>query len=123
MIKTFYIFTGTISLGFAFAGAVLPVLPTTPFVLLSMFLFDRSDPKYREWILNHKVLGPYVRDYVSSKGIPLKAKIKALFVLWISITLSTVFFISNFYVRIVVLTAASAVSIYILTRKTRQVDK
>ena len=121
MIKSFYIFTGTISLGFAFAGVVLSVLPTTPFVLLSMFLFDRSDPKYREWILNHKVLGPYVRDYVSSQGIPLKAKIRALLVLWISITISTVFFISNLYVRVVVFTAASLVTIYILTRKTRQV--
>jgi uncharacterized protein len=123
MIKSFYIFTGTVSLGFAFAGVVLPVLPTTPFVLLSMFLFDRSDPKYREWILNHKVLGPYVRDYVSREGIPLVAKIKALLVLWISIIISTVFFITNLYVRIVVLTAASLVTIYILTRKTRQVVK
>lgn len=123
MIKSLYIFTGTISLGFAFAGVVLPVLPTTPFVLLSMFLFDRSDPKYRQWILDHKILGPYVNDYVSREGIPMKAKIKALFVLWISITISTVFFISNLYVKIVVLTAASLVTIYILTRKTRQVVK
>lgn len=121
MYKPILIFTGTISLGIAFAGIVLPVLPTTPFVLLSMYCFDRSNPKYRQWILQHKTLGPYVKDYVSSDGIPLKAKIRALLVLWISITVSIVFFIEYMITKWVVLTAATLVTTYILTRKTKQV--
>ncbi len=121
MIKLIYITTGTISLGFAFAGMVLPVLPTTPFVLLSLFLFDRSDPKYRQWILEHQKLGPFVNDYVSKEGIPAKAKFKALIVLWVSIATTLIFFLTHLWVRIGIFLIASSVSVYILTRPTRKI--
>ena len=114
---------GSVSVGLAFAGAFLPVLPTTPFVLLAFFLFDHSDPKYREWLINHPRLGPIIKEYSSSDGIEKAAKVKALSVLWLSILVSLFFFISNTNVRIVTLIAATLVSVYILTRKTKKVRR
>lgn len=122
-LKVLFKIGGSISVGLAFAGVFLPVLPTTPFVLLAFFLFDHSDPKYRDWLYNHPRLGVIVQEYSSKEGIEYGAKIKALSVLWISIIVSVVFFISNIYAQVVTLLAASSVTIYILTRKTKQVRK
>ena len=112
--------TGSISVGFAFAGAILPVLPTTPFVLLSFYLFDKSDPKYREWLVQHPKLGPIIKEYLLDEGISRKAKIKALILLWSSILISVVFFISNPIGQIVSLLAAVCVSVYLLCKKTKR---
>ncbi len=112
--------TGSISVGFAFAGAILPVLPTTPFVLLSFYLFDKSDPKYREWLVKHPKLGPIVIEYLSDDGISKKAKIKALVILWSSILISVVFFIRNTIGQIVSLLAAVCVTTYLLSKKTKK---
>lgn len=110
---------GNVSVGLALVGIFLPVLPTTPFVMLAFFLFDRSDSRYRDWLVNHPRLGPIVKEYSSNEGIKLKAKIKALALLWISISISIVFFIKNIYTQSVVLFVAVCVTFYILSRKTR----
>lgn len=112
---------GSVSVGFALVGAFLPVLPTTPFVLLAFFLFDHSDPKYRDWLVNHPRLGQVIQEYSSKDGIEYNAKRKALVVLWVSILVSVAFFISNVYAQVVTLLAASLVTTYILTRKTKKV--
>jgi len=118
MFKTFYLVSGTISLGIGFVGLFLPVLPTTPFVLLSLYLFGKGHPKKVEEVLNHPRFKPYIIDYISKEGIPLKAKIKALSILWISIISTIIFFVHSFPLRGLILTSSSLVTLYIITRKT-----
>ena len=65
MFKTFYLVSGTISLGIGFVGLFLPVLPTTPFVLLSIYLFGKGHPEKVEEVLNHPRFKPYIFDYIS----------------------------------------------------------
>ncbi len=120
-LRIIYKIGGSISVVLAFVGVFLPVLPTTPFVLLAFFLFNHSDPKYRDWLVNHPRLGPIVQEYSSKDGIEYNAKIKALIVLWVSILVSVVFFISNIITQVITLLAAITVSMYILTRKTKKV--
>ena len=60
---------GFLSLALGVAGIFLPVLPTTPFLLLSAALFFRSSPRAYQWLLNHKLLGPYIRDFRESRAI------------------------------------------------------
>ena len=78
------VFSCLLSLALGVAGIFLPVLPTTPFLLLSAALFFRSSPRAYQWLLNHKLLGPYIRDFRESRAIPLRAKVLALSLLWLT---------------------------------------
>ncbi len=119
MLKILFQVGGSISIGLAMTGLFLPVLPTTPFVLLAIFLFGKSQPEKIQEIINHPKLGPFVLDYLDPQGIPLKSKIKALVVLWISILVSVIFFIPIVVIKILILSIASMVTLYILTRPTK----
>lgn len=119
MLKILYQVGGSISIGLAMTGLFLPVLPTTPFVLLAIFLFGKSQPEKIQEIMQHPRLGPFVQDYLDPQGIPLKSKIKALFVLWLSILISVTFFIPLIAIKILILSIASLVSIWIWMKPTR----
>lgn len=119
MLKILYQVGGSISIGLAMTGLFLPVLPTTPFVLLAIFLFGKSQPEKIQEIIQHPRLGPFVQDYLDPQGIPLKSKIKALLVLWLSILISVTFFIPLIAIKILILSIASLVSIWIWMKPTR----
>ena len=118
MKKILLIVIGTISLVLGTIGIFLPVLPTTPFLLLSLACYIKSSKKLHGFVLSNKYLAPYVKDYVSGKGIPIKAKKKAIFFIWITIGFSVVFIIDRIILRIMLLTIAIIVSTYIWTRDT-----
>lgn len=116
--KIILIIIGTISLALGIAGVLLPVLPTTPFILLALACYLKSSTKLYQLVISNKYLGPYVKDYISGKGIPIKAKKKAILLIWITIGLSILFIIENMLVRTTLIVIASSVSIYIWSRKT-----
>ena len=68
---------GCLSLLLALIGVPLPLLPTTPFVILAAFCFSKSSERLHNWLLNHKIFGPSIRDWNETGSIPLKAKILA----------------------------------------------
>ena len=74
--KYVYLFIGSLSLILGVIGIFLPILPTTPFLLLSAALFFRSSPRAYDWLLTHKYLGPYIRSFREDRMIPLRAKIQ-----------------------------------------------
>ena len=119
MLKILYQVGGSISIGLAMTGLFLPVLPTTPFVLLAIFLFGKSQPEKIQEIIQHPRLGPFVQDYLDPQGIPLKSKIKALLVLWFSILISVTFFIPLIAIKLLILSIATLVSIWIWMKPTR----
>ena len=119
MLKILYQVGGSISIGLAMTGLFLPVLPTTPFVLLAIFLFGKSQPEKIQEIMQHPKLGPFIQDYLDPQGIPLKSKIEALLVLWLSILISVTFFIPLIAIKLLILSIASLVSIWIWMKPTR----
>ncbi|SHI84799.1 hypothetical protein SAMN02745975_00744 [Geosporobacter subterraneus DSM 17957] len=120
MMKIILMTIGTISLGLGAVGIVLPILPTTPFILLSLACYMRSSDKLYHFVLSNKYLGPYVKDYVSGQGIPLKAKKRAIFLIWLTIGFSTVFVIDKILIRGMLLIIAGGVTAYIWTRKSAE---
>ncbi len=114
---------GTISLGLGIIGILLPILPTTPFLLLSLTCYMRSSRKLYNFVLSNKYLGPYVIDYVSGNGIPLKAKKKAIILIWLTIGFSVVFVIDKVFLRLMLITIACIVSTYIWTRSTPEGER
>ncbi len=72
--KVLYLIAGIICLLLGLIGVVLPLLPTTPFVLLAAFCFSRSSEKLHRKLLDNKLFGPLIRDWEDNGVIPLKAK-------------------------------------------------
>lgn len=100
-------------------GAFLPVMPTTPFLLLAAACFVRSSKRFYIWLVTHRWLGPWVRDYLEGEGIPLKGKVYAIASMWIGVGISF-WLVPIIYARVFMLVSVSLVTFYILRQKTRQ---
>jgi uncharacterized membrane protein YbaN (DUF454 family) len=109
---------GWLSVALGFIGIFLPVLPTTPFLLLAAACFMRSSKRFYLWLVNHRQLGPWIVDYLEGQGIPLKGKVYAISLMWLSIGLSC-YLVPLFWARAFMLSSAVLVSLYILQQKTR----
>ncbi len=86
--RSLLVVAGVISLGLAVAGAILPGLPTTPFVLLAAACFAKSSPRLHAWLLAHRWLGPMVRDWEANHSLPLRVKWLATVMMLTMVSLS-----------------------------------
>ena len=87
--RSLLVVAGVISLGLAVAGAILPGLPTTPFVLLAAACFAKSSPRMHAWLLSNRWLGPMVRDWEAHRSLPLKVKWLATTMMLTMVSLSS----------------------------------
>lgn len=76
--RTLYLLLGMFFVALGFVGAVLPVLPTTPFLIVAAACFARSSPRLEAWLLNNPSFGPLLRDWRARGAIPQRAKLMAL---------------------------------------------
>jgi uncharacterized protein len=113
-----FVFLGMGSLLLGMAGIPLPLLPTTPFLLLSAWLFARSSKRFYLWLINHKYFGSYIRNYREKGGVTKKVKIVSVSMLWITIIASAIYAVTFWWVRIILFLIAIGVSIHILSLKT-----
>ena len=81
-VKTLFVILGALSLLLGIVGIFVPLLPTTPFLLLTAALWVRSSPRLYAWLLAHRRLGPYIRNFRENRAIPLRAKIFSVTLLW-----------------------------------------
>ena len=109
---------GSFFLGLGIIGIVIPLLPTTPFLLLAAACYARSSKRFYNWLLNNKLFGSYIRNYREGKGVPLKVKLLSIFFLWLTIGISMYVFVNLLLVRIILIVIAIGVTIHILTIKT-----
>ncbi|RJG13867.1 DUF454 domain-containing protein [Pseudomonas cavernicola] len=108
---------GWLSVVLGVIGIFVPVLPTTPFLLLAAACFARSSQRFYLWLVGHPKLGPWIRDYLDGHGIPLKGKVYAIGLMWLSIALSC-YLVPLPWARAFMLSCAVLVSLYILKQKT-----
>ena len=116
--KTICIILGTISLGLGILGIFLPLLPTTPFLLLTAALYFKGSPRLYQWLLNHKYFGTYIRNFRENKAIPLRAKIISLLLMWGTMLYCIFFLIPSVWVKILLFLIAAGVTYHILSFKT-----
>lgn len=117
MIKTLYNIAGTVALLLGILGIFLPVLPTTPFLLLASACYMRGSDRMHRWLMNQRHLGPYIRNFTAGRGIPLRAKIAALALMWTSLTLS-MWFVPLPWLRLLLLATGIGVTIYLYCMRT-----
>ncbi|MBU41903.1 MAG: hypothetical protein CMN76_01680 [Spirochaetaceae bacterium] len=112
---------GTVSLFLGVLGVFLPVLPTTPFLLLSAYLYARSSERFYNWLMNHRHLGPYVRQWVQDRSLTLRTKFLAISLLTIAIVTSNVFFVTFVPAHAMMALTGILVGAYILSFDTREI--
>jgi uncharacterized membrane protein YbaN (DUF454 family) len=115
--KYLLIMAGSISLALGIIGIMIPVLPTTPFLLLASFCYLRSSKRLYHWMLNNRVFGSYVYNYLTYRAIKRSVKVVSLMLLWITLAVS-IALVSNIYLRIFLVAVGIGVSIHVLSLKT-----
>ena len=110
---------GTLSLAVGVVGIILPVLPTTPFVLIAAACYLRGSKRMYNWLVANKYFGGYLRDYMEGRGVSKRATVVSIAFLWTLILLSVVFATSDLIIRAVLIAVAVAVTIHLLRLRTR----
>lgn len=118
IIRIMLIIIGSISIGLGVLGIIMPLLPTTPFLLLGAACYFRSSQKLYDRLIGNKWLGPYIKNYREKREIPLRAKIIALTLLWLTTGYSGIFVISSIIVRVILIVVVIGVTWHVATLKT-----
>jgi uncharacterized membrane protein YbaN (DUF454 family) len=109
---------GSFFVALGVVGIFIPLLPTTPFLLLAAYCYLRSSERLHTRLLTNRWFGKYIKDYQEGNGIPLMTKTGTLALLWVTITISAVFFVDVLLVRGILLVIAIAISVHVLMLKT-----
>lgn len=116
--KYILLFLGTLSLSLGIIGIFLPVLPTTPFLLLAATLYMRSSEKLYNWLLSHHYLGEYIRNFREYKAIPLRVKVVSVSLVWATLLYCAVAVAKEWWMSMAFVAIAIGVTIHILSYKT-----
>ena len=119
MKKAIFLSLGFLCVGLGTLGIFIPVLPTTPFLLLAAFFFARSSPRYSEWLQKTPVLGQYIRNYREGGGVSLRNKIIAIAFLWLMLGCTAWMLASAWWARGLLLLVALGVTTHLVRLKTR----
>ena len=118
MKKRLLFIAGTLFTALGIIGIFVPILPTTPFLLLAAACYIRSSQRFYDWLLNNRFFGAYVKNYMQGKGMPLRVKIFTVVLLWLTISLSMWLATQNSAVRIILALVAIGVTTHITLIKT-----
>lgn len=118
-VKLFLTILGTLSLALALAGIFLPLLPTTPLLLVAAWCFVRSSPRLYQWLMQHPKLGPYIRNFRENRAIPLRVKVVSVTLIWLTIGSCILFVVEeHLWAQLLLFALAAAISWHILSYKT-----
>ena len=113
---------GCIAVVLAILGIFLPLLPTTPFLLLASACFVRGSERMHRWLRHHPLFGEYLRNFEDKRALPLRGKIVTLALLWVSMAYS-ISIVKPLLLRILLLGIAIGVTVMILRMKTLETTK
>ena len=107
---------GSMALALGIVGIFVPVLPTTPFLLLAAALYARSSPNLHRRLLDNKYLGSYIRNFQEHRALPLRVKIISVSLLWGAMFYSVFFAVeAHEWAQVLLIVIATAVSLHILS--------
>ena len=122
-LKKYLLITGgTLSLAVGVIGIFLPLVPTTPLLLLAAYCYIRSSRNLYEWLINHPVCGSYIYNYMTYRAVTRRSKIYALIFLWVTLVISMIV-VSNIYITIILFTIGLGVTIHLRALKTMSRDE
>lgn len=104
---------GSLFVAIGLVGAVLPVLPTTPFMLLAAACYARASPRFYNWLLNTRAFGPLIREWRQYRSIPWKTKLTAIALMAATLTTSILFFVKQPYAQIAMALFGCALAVWL----------
>jgi uncharacterized membrane protein YbaN (DUF454 family) len=113
---------GTLCAGLGIIGIFVPILPTTPFLLLAAACYMRSSERFYRWLTNNRIFGAYVSNYIEGRGMPVRIKIFTIFLLWLAIGLTIAFGVQNLVIRIILICVAIGVTVHVVLIRKRKVE-
>lgn len=113
-LRALWISAGSISLVIGAIGIIIPLLPTTPLIILAAFCYGKASPTLHHWIISNRYFGHYIQDYQAGKGVPFRIKCLAVFIVWTSVLFSLLF-IPLFVVKIGMILFGIFIAIFIFT--------
>jgi uncharacterized membrane protein YbaN (DUF454 family) len=116
--KSFWIIGGSVCLSLGILGIFLPILPTTPFLLLAAYCYGRGSDRFYNWLLNRSWFGSYIRNYQEGRGIPLNQKLLTFVLLWLTIGFTIGFVATTWWLKALLLVVAVGVTIHVSKIKT-----
>ncbi len=116
--KYFLILVGALSAALGVVGIFVPLLPTTPFLLLAAACFLKSSDRLYLTLVNNRILGDYIRNYSERRAVPYKTRIASITLLWLSIGYCVLYVVSLMYLKAVLLIIAILVTAHLLSLKT-----
>ncbi len=114
MMRGIYVIVGTIALVIGAIGIFLPVIPTTPLVILAAACYYRGSERLHAWILSSRWFGETIKNYQAGRGLTRDTKVRAISMMWAGILISTWFFVSNLFVRVAMIGVAIVVTVYLV---------
>lgn len=120
LLRWLLIIIGLVSTGLGIIGIFVPLLPTTPFLLLAAACFARSSERFHSWLVNHNHLGPMIRGYLDGSGIPLRAKYTAITLVWLTLPPSALLLVPPVWAKTLLVLLAISITWYLLRLPTLQ---
>ena len=117
--RVLFFLAGSLALGLGVLGVVLPLLPTTPFLILAAFFYARSSRRVYLWLLSNRVFGRQLDDYLTGKGVSRWVKVGVLVLLWVMIGLSAALFAPFLWMRLLLVIIGVGVTVHVLRLKTK----
>jgi len=108
-----FVAAGSISLGIGIVGIVVPLLPTTPFLLLAAYCYSRGSKRLYNRLLRNRLIGGYLRNYLEGKTMSIRAKILSLSILWAVIGCTTAFVTDSLVMKIILLAVGCGVTVHV----------
>ena len=108
-----WVIAGTVCVGLGMMGIFLPILPTTPFLMLAAFCYGRGSKRFYHWLVNRSRIGGYIRSYREGRGIPLKQKLLTIVLLWLTIGFAVGFVATTWWLKALLLVVAVGVTIHV----------
>ena len=118
VLRWILIISGILSLIVAIIGIFLPLVPTTPLLLLAAACFAKSSEKFYKWLINNRYLGSFIRNYRERKGVHFKIKAGALTLMWAVMLYTSIFVVKILIIKIILIIIALVVTIHLLRIKT-----
>lgn len=118
LLSSLLIIAGTFFVVLGIIGIALPILPTTPFLIIAAACYAKGSKRFYNWLVNNRLLGRYIKNYLENKGISMKAKIISISLLWATIIFSITLIIQILLIRIILIIVAIIITYHIISIKT-----
>jgi uncharacterized membrane protein YbaN (DUF454 family) len=112
------IIAGTFFVVLGIIGIILPILPTTPFLIVAAACYAKGSKRFYNWLVNNRLLGRYIKNYLENKGISMRAKIISISFLWATIIFSITLIIQILLIRIILIIVAIIITYHIISINT-----